>query len=42
MITHLIKRNGRKVKFQPEKLNKLANWATDHNCDWSIIVLERN
>lgn len=29
MITHLIKRNGRKVKFQPERLNKLADWATD-------------
>jgi len=29
MISYLTKRNGRKVKFQPERLNKLANWATD-------------
>lgn len=39
MITTIIKRNGRKVKFQPEKLNKLADWAADHNVEWSEIAL---
>ena len=39
MINTVIKRNGRKVKFQPDKLNKLADWATDHNVSWSDIAL---
>lgn len=39
MINHVVKRNGKKVKFQPDKLNKLASWATEHNVSWSQIAL---
>ena len=39
MISHVIKRNGKKAKFQPDKLNKLASWATEHNISWSQIAL---
>lgn len=39
MINHVIKRNGKKVRFQPDKLNKLASWATEHNVSWSQIAL---
>lgn len=39
MISHVIKRNGKKAKFQPDKLNKLASWATEHNISWSHIAL---
>lgn len=39
MINHVIKRNGKKARFQPDKLNKLASWATEHNVSWSQIAL---
>lgn len=38
-ITTVIKRDGKKVKFQPNKLNKLASWATEHNVSWSQTAL---
>lgn len=38
-ITYVIKRDGKKVKFQPNKINKLASWATEHNVPWSQIAL---
>lgn len=39
-ITTVIKRDGKKVKFQPNKLNKLASWATEHDVPWSDIALK--
>lgn len=42
MIKYLIKRSGKKVKFDPSKLNKLASWASDHGVEWSGIALDRN
>ena len=39
MINNIIKRDGSSVKFQPEKLNKLADWASNHNVDWPTIAL---
>lgn len=40
MLTHVIKRNGRKVKFQPEKINKLSNWASESGISWSDLALK--
>ena len=39
-ITTVIKRDGKKVKFQPNKLNKVASWATEHDVPWSDIALK--
>lgn len=39
LINHVIKRNGRKVKFQPDKLNKLSSWASTEGVSWSQIAL---
>jgi len=39
LINTIIKRDGSSVKFQPEKLNKLCDWAVNHNVDWSTIAL---
>lgn len=40
MITKIRKRNGELEVFDPDKLNKWAEWAADINVDWSSVVLE--
>lgn len=40
MINSIIKSNGRKVKFEPEKANRWAEFAAEHNVCWSDIALE--
>ena len=39
-INTIVKRNGEKVPFDPDKLNKWAEWAADIGVDWSSVVLE--
>lgn len=40
MLTRIKKRNGNIVEFDPNKLNKWAEWAADIGVDWSSVVLE--
>lgn len=40
MINYVIKRNGEKEKFDAEKLNKWAEFASEHQVDWSEIALK--
>lgn len=39
-INNIVKRNGEKVPFDPDKLNKWAEWASEVGVDWSSVVLE--
>jgi len=39
-IVNIIKRDGSKVPFEPEKLNKWGEWATKADLSWSEIVLD--
>lgn len=40
MINHIIKTNGRKVKFDPEKANRWAEFAGAKGVSWSEAVLD--
>jgi len=40
MIKTVIKRDGSKQAFDPDKLNKWAEWSANVGVDWSGIVLE--
>ena len=43
MLKTIIKRNGSREDFQPSKLNKWSQWASEglrDRVDWSGIVLE--
>lgn len=39
MIKSVIKRNGEVVEFDPNKLNKWAEWASESKVSWSEIVM---
>lgn len=39
-ISKIKKRSGEYENFNPDKLNKWAEWAADINVDWSSVVLE--
>jgi len=34
MIKTVIKNNGQKEDFMPEKLNRLGEWAANNNVEW--------
>lgn len=38
-ITHVVKRDGKLEEFNPDKLNKWAEWASKIGVDWSSIAL---
>lgn len=40
MLQKIIKRNGSIVDFDPTKLNKWAEWASNNDVDWSEIALK--
>lgn len=40
MITQVRKRNGSIESFNPDKLNKWAEWAASINLDWASIAME--
>lgn len=40
MIRTVRKRNGQPEWFDPDKLNKWAEWAADIGVDWTTVVLE--
>lgn len=40
MINTVVKNNGEKVPFSPEKLNKWAEFASSYNVNWSAVALE--
>lgn len=42
MLKKVIKRDGRTEDFNPEKLNKWAEWATNSGASWSSVVFEAN
>lgn len=39
-ITNVIKRNGEAVAFDPSRLTKWAEWASNEGVDWFSIVSE--
>ena len=39
MIKSVVKRNGEVVEFDPNKLNKWAEWASESKVSWSEIVM---
>ena len=39
MITKLKKRNGTVQDFNPDKLNKWAEWAANLNVEWASVAL---
>lgn len=39
MIRNVIKRDGTQEQFDPEKLNKWAEYATAHSVRWSEIAM---
>lgn len=40
MINYVIKSSGEKVPFQPEKLNKMAEWGATLGVCWSTLVFD--
>ncbi|WP_434778056.1 ribonucleoside-diphosphate reductase subunit alpha [Neisseria sp. Ec49-e6-T10] len=40
MINYVVKNNGTREKFNPEKLNRWAEFAAHYEVDWSTIALE--
>ena len=40
MINYVVKSNGEREKFEAEKLNKWAEFASHYEVDWSAIALE--
>lgn len=40
MLTHIVKRDGTIENFNPNKLNKWAEWASNLNVEWSSIALD--
>ena len=40
MINQIIKRDGTFEVFNPDKLNRWAEWASNLNVEWSSIALD--